>query len=100
MQYLSRAAKAYCTKALAELDRAELVSMLEAICIACYDDESVSNDLVPSAIDSIEAGDIEFDWSFAASKQYGHAAQMFWLDIDDVWVVQPENEGEDDDLDE
>ena len=38
--------------------RAGIVEMLEAIGIACYDDET-TEELAEAAVDSIESGDIE-----------------------------------------
>ncbi len=85
MNKLSEAAKAYAVEALQTLDREELISMLENIGCACYDEEG-KDVFAESIVDSIEAGDIEFDWSFAASKSYRYGIQRMWLDIDDVWI--------------
>lgn len=85
MSQLSEPAKAYAKEALQTLDREVLIQMLEGIGCACYDEETEET-FAESIVDSIEAGDIEFDFSFAASKSYRHGIQMMWLDIDDVWI--------------
>lgn len=82
---LTEAAKTYCTEALEALDREELVNMLEGIGVACYDEED-NTVLAESAADSVEAGDIEFDFGFHAAKASPHHVYMLWLDIDEVWA--------------
>ncbi len=81
---LSEQAKQYCKACLLTLPREELVEKLEAISIACYDDED-NEILADAAVDSVEAGDIHFDWSFAFSKSMPHSVKMMWLDIDEIW---------------
>ena len=88
MEYLTKEAREYCTAALLTREREDVVQELESICVACYDDETMEDDLVPSMVDSVEAKDIDFDWSFAASKQYPHSVQMLWLDVDEVWTKE------------
>lgn len=85
MKRLTAEAKAYCQEALEAMGRETIIDMLEnqAGC-ACYDDEDTDS-LAESAVDSVEAGDIEFDWGFAQAKSLGHHVYMTWLDIDEVW---------------
>lgn len=82
---LSDQAKEYAKEALQTLDRSVLIEMLEGIGVACYDEETEET-FAEAIVDSIEAGDIEFDFSFAASKAYPNHIARMWLDIDDVWI--------------
>lgn len=84
MNKLTKPARKYCQAALEAQGREALVEMLEGICIACYDEED-AEELAESAVDSIEAGDIDFDWGHGAVKVAGHYCYMLWLDIDDIW---------------
>ncbi len=81
---LTEQARAYCVAAIGTMERNEIVSTLESLGIACYDDEETS-DLVESYVDSVEAEDIDFDWSYAAAMQYPHHVKMLNLDVDEVW---------------
>lgn len=85
MQSLTPEAKAYCTAAVKLMDRDELVTALENLGIACYDNEDVE-DFVDSYVDSVEAGDIEFDFSYAGTLSYPYHVKMMWYDIEDTWV--------------
>lgn len=85
IQKLTPEAKAYCTAAIELMEREELVAALENLGIACYDDEPIE-DFVASYVDSVEAGDIEFDFSHAAALSYPHHVKMMWYDIEDIWV--------------
>jgi len=85
MSKLSPEAKAYCKDILLKQGRTELVSQLESIGIACYDEED-DETLADSAVDSVEAGDIDFDWGLGQAKAFGHHSYMLWLDVEDVWV--------------
>lgn len=84
MQKLTEQAKTYCKEAISTMERDEIVSALEGLGIACYDDED-TEDLVDSYVDSVEAGDIEFDFSYSSAMQYPHHIKMMNLDINDVW---------------
>lgn len=84
MQKLTEQAKTYCKEAISLMGRDEIVQTLEGLCIACYDDEEIE-DLVDSYVDSVEAGDIEFDFKYGAAMQYPHHIKMLNLDIDEVW---------------
>lgn len=84
MNKLSESAKEYAKEALQTLERQELIDMLENIGCACYDEESEET-FAEAIVDSIEAGDIDFDFSFVASKAYPPHIARLWLDIDDVW---------------
>ena len=84
MDKLTKEAKAYCVAFLEAQGREFLVQQLEGICVACYDEEDAA-ELAESAADSVEAGDIEFDWSFAPAKASKHHVYMLWLDVDEVW---------------
>ena len=84
MQKLTEQAKTYCKEAISLMERDEIVSTLEGIGTACYDDEKIE-DLVDSYVDSVEAGDIEFDFSYSSAMQYPHHVKMMNLEIDDVW---------------
>ena len=84
MQKLTEQAKTYCKEAISTMERDEIVSALEGIGTACYDDEEIE-DLVDSYVDSVEAGDIEFDFSYASAMQYSHHIKMMNLEIDEVW---------------
>ena len=85
MQSLSPEAKAYCTAAVELMDREELVVALENLCIACYDNEP-TEDFVESYVDSVEAGDIEFDFGYTGTLSYPYHVKMMWYDIEDTWV--------------
>ena len=78
-------AKDYCTAAVELMERDELVAALENIAIACYDYEE-TEDFVASYVDSVEAGDIEFDFSHQAALSYPHHVKMKWYSIEEVWV--------------
>lgn len=84
MSKLTEQAKTYCKEAISTLERAEIVSTLESLGIACYDDEE-TEELVDSYVESVEAEDIEFDFTYAAAMQYPHHIKMMNLDIDEVW---------------
>lgn len=84
MQKLTEQAKNYCKEAVATMEREEIVQTLEGLGIACYDDEETET-LVDSYVESVEAGDIEFDFTYAAAMQYPHHIKMMNLDIDEVW---------------
>ena len=90
MEYLTKEAREYCTEVLLRMEREEIVEILEnQVCVACYDEET-KYDLVPAMVDSIEAGDIDFDWSIGAAKGHSHYIYTFWLDIDEIWTkVKP-----------
>jgi hypothetical protein len=88
---LSPEAREYCIEVLIHNGREELVSSLEGIGVACYDEED-DRELAEAAADSVEAGDIEFDFSFVASKQYPHHLQRLHMDINEVWVEAPKGE--------
>lgn len=85
MQKLTPEARIYCTAAVELMEREELVAALENIGVACYDYEPIE-DFVESYVDSVEAGDIEFDFSHAAALSYPHHVKMKWYDIEDTWV--------------
>lgn len=82
---LSKTARKYCKEYLKEQGREPLVEQLEGIGVACYDDDDL-DDLLDCAVDSVEAGDIEFDWSHAAAKSCNHRCYMLWLDIEEIHV--------------
>lgn len=84
MQKLTDEAREYCLEVVGEINRETMVEMLEGIGCACYDDEDIS-DFIEAIVDSIEAGDIEFDFGIHAAKNQKHHMYMKWLDIDDVW---------------
>lgn len=86
MSKLTDEAKKYAAEYLEAQGREAVVQMLEGICIACYDDEDLTEDLIPAAVDSIEAGDIEIPWDYATARATSYAAGMAWLDVDDVWA--------------
>jgi hypothetical protein len=85
MSKLSSDAKAYCVEVLKNQGREALVSMLENIGVACYDDED-DYTLAEAAADSVEAGDIEFDWGHSYASSLPRHIYMAWLDIEDVWI--------------
>jgi hypothetical protein len=85
MQSLTPEARIYCTAAVELMEREELVAALENIGVACYDDEPIE-DFVESYVDSVEAGDIEFDFGCNTAFSYPHHVKMKWLDIEDTWV--------------
>jgi len=85
IQKLTPEAKAYCKAAVELMDREELVSALENLGIACYDNEE-TEDFVESYVDSVEAGDIEFDFSYASTLSYPYHVKMMWYYIEDTWV--------------
>ena len=85
IQKLTPEAKAYCKAAVELMDRDELVAALEGLCIACYDNEDVE-DFVDSYVDSVEAGDIEFDFKYSGALSYPYHVKMMWYDIEDTWV--------------
>ena len=85
MPALTQQAKDYCQAVFEKMDREELVCELEAIGIACYDHETVEDDLAPSAVTGVEAGDIDFDWSIGVAKALGHYCFGLWLSIEDTW---------------
>jgi len=83
---LSEEAKAYCQASLERQGRGAVVEMLEGIGVACYDEEGVE-ELAEAAVDSVEAGDIEFDFGMSAvDRSDGDYLYRLWLDIDDVWI--------------
>ena len=84
MQKLTEQAKTYCKEAISLMERDEIVSTLEGLGIACYDDEETEM-LVDSYVESVEAGDIEFDFKYGAAMQYPHHIKMMNLEIDEVW---------------
>ena len=84
MQKLTEQARVYCIAVIETMEREEIISTLEGLGIACYDDDS-TEDLVESYVDSVEAEDIEFDWKYVTSKQYPHHVQMLCLDVDEIW---------------
>lgn len=85
MQKLTQKAREYCLQAVENLySREELISMLENIGVACYDDEETT-DFIASVVDSIEADDIDFDWGIAVAKSLPHHVYMIWLDIEEVF---------------
>lgn len=84
MQSLSPEAKAYCKAAVELMDRDELVAALEGLCIACYDNEPIE-DFVDSYVDSVEAGDIEFDFGYASAQQYPFVVKNMWYYIEETW---------------
>jgi hypothetical protein len=85
IQELTPEAKAYCTAAIELMDREELVAALENLGIACFDNEP-TEDFVASYVDSVEAGDIEFDFGYAGTLSYPHHVKMMWYYIEEVWV--------------
>lgn len=85
MSKLSEEARKYAIASISEISREEMVSLLEGIGCACYDDEP-EEDFVESIVDSIEAGDIEFEWSIWEAKSKSHSTYMLWLDIEEIWV--------------
>lgn len=89
MQKLTKEARAYCLAAANEMSREELVQELENICIACYDEETIEEDFAPSFVDSVEAGDIEFDFNYSSAGRWSHPTKMLCLDIDEVWEPRP-----------
>lgn len=84
MQTLTNPAKEYCTAVVEQMPREELVAALENIGVACYDDEPIE-DLVAAYVDSVEAGDIEFDFSQAFCLTLPHHIKMMWYDFVFVW---------------
>lgn len=84
MSTLTPEAKEYCKEALKEQGRDSLVQMLENIGIACYDDED-DDTLAESAVDSVQAGDIEFDFGIQYALTTPHYVRMLWYDVEDVW---------------
>jgi hypothetical protein len=84
MATLTDEAREYCKEALMELGREYLAEQLGFVCVEVRDDDD-DDDLAESVLDSIEAGDLEFDWGFGQSKCFAHHVQMLWLDIDEVW---------------
>jgi hypothetical protein len=85
MQSLTPEARIYCTAAVELMEREELVAALEGIGVACYDDEPIE-DFVESYVDSVEAGDIEFDFKYSGALSYPYHVKMMWYDIEDTWV--------------
>lgn len=85
IQKLTPEAKAYCTAAIELMAREELVAALENLCTACYDNEP-TEDFVASYVDSVEAGDIEFDFGYASARQYPYVVKNMWYDIEEPWV--------------
>lgn len=84
MSKLTDEARAYCQEALEVRGRYKLVEMLESIGIACYDEEDVE-ELAEAVVDSVEAGDIDFEWDHVTAKNLHAYAYMLWLDIDEIW---------------
>lgn len=93
---LTVAAEKWATEVYEAMGREEVVMQLESLGIACYDDEDFLDDLVPAAVQSFEAEDLELDASLAASKAYGHCAYMAWLDVSEVF----QDELDEDELEE
>lgn len=92
MEYLTRQAREYCTAVLSLMEREEMVEILEGqLCVACYDEET-KYDLVPAMVDSVEARDLDFDWSIGAAKVQSHYIYMLWLDIDEIWTKEKPRE--------
>lgn len=79
---LTSEAREYCLEVLVTRGRESLVADLEGIGIACYDEEGVE-ELAEAALDSVEAGDIDFDWTNPIG-QSGYIRKL-WLAIDEVW---------------
>jgi len=84
MPTLTDEAKTYLAELFEARGREEITTELESICIAVYDEDDLVDDLIPCAIDSVEAGDIDVEFSMAESK-FHHSAYMAWLDIEEVW---------------
>ena len=84
METLTQEASYYCKKVALHLGRDHMVNDLEAIGIACYDDES-DEVLADAFVSSVEAGDIEFDFSHCQAKNRPRHLYLEWLDIDEVW---------------
>jgi len=84
MKKFTDEAREYCKAAISLMTREELVESLENIGVACYDDEPIE-DFIDSYVDSVEAGDIEFDFSYQAANQYPHHVKMLRYNIDEVY---------------
>lgn len=82
---LTQPAKDYAKHVLLNFhSRDDMVTMLESVGCACYDDEP-DDDLADAIIDSIEANDIHFDFSWGVALARGGEAKMLWLDMGEVW---------------
>lgn len=84
MSKLTKEARAYCKEVVSTWSREDLVAHVEGVGSAAYDDDD-DDDLVESVVTSIEAGDIDFDFSYTGSKAYPHHIQMMALDIEETW---------------
>jgi len=84
MDKLTQAAKDYASNVVSKMERGILVAELEYIGVACYDYEP-TEDLVESYFDSIEAKDIDFDFSIHLAKHQPHHLYMDWVDIEEFW---------------
>ena len=85
MDKLTEPAKLYCQAIFEGMEREALVEILEGqLSIQCYDHEDTDT-LAESVVVSVEAGDIEFDWSHDTAKASSRSNYHLWLDIEDVW---------------
>jgi hypothetical protein len=84
MSDLTDEAKAYVKSVVLREGRQYLVEALENIGAACYDEED-DDTLADAVVDSIEAGDIDFDFGFYVARAFGGEQYRLWLDIEEVW---------------
>ena len=84
MATLTPEAKKYCKEALKAQGREFLVQQLENIGIACYDDEDEET-LAEAAVDSVEAGDIDFDFGMQYALTSPAHLRVLYYHIKDVW---------------